>query len=95
MCFGEGSIGDRQGGPISRPNEFNGLEGDDDADGGHFSISIHTHRKEVGTYSLPPGPRRIASRICPDLISDRHNANWSMAKTLTLEQRSHEYTRCC
>jgi hypothetical protein len=21
---------------------------------------------------LPPGPRRIASRICPDLISDRH-----------------------
>jgi hypothetical protein len=20
---------------------------------------------------LPPGPRRIASRICPDLISDR------------------------
>jgi hypothetical protein len=23
---------------------------------------------------LPPGPRRIASRICPDLISDRDNS---------------------
>jgi hypothetical protein len=30
-----------KGVPSSRPNEFNGLEGDDDADGGHFSISIH------------------------------------------------------
>ncbi len=30
------------------------------------------HRKEGRAYSLPPGPRRIASRICPDLISDRH-----------------------
>src|SRR5258708_38317916 len=31
------------------------------------------HRKEGRAYSLPPGPRRIASRICPDLISDRHS----------------------
>ena len=30
------------------------------------------YRNEGGAYSLPPGPRRIASRICPDLISDRH-----------------------
>jgi hypothetical protein len=30
-------------------------------------FSVHTR-----AYSLPPGPRRIASRICPDLISDRH-----------------------
>ena len=30
------------------------------------------YRKEGRAYSLPPGPRRIASRICPDLISDRH-----------------------
>src|SRR5216684_147015 len=30
------------------------------------------HRKEGRAYSLPPGPRRIASRICPGLISDRH-----------------------
>jgi hypothetical protein len=31
------------------------------------------HRKESRAYSLPPSPRRIASRICPDLISDRHS----------------------
>ena len=30
------------------------------------------HRKEGRAYSLPPGPWRITSRICPDLISDRH-----------------------
>ena len=30
------------------------------------------HRKEGRAYSLPPSHRRIASRICPDLISDRH-----------------------
>jgi putative transposase len=31
---------------------------------------------------LPPGPRRIASRICPDLISDRHTAGevWPKAR---------------
>ena len=28
--------------------------------------------KRGRAYSLPPSPRRIASRICPDLISDRH-----------------------
>jgi hypothetical protein len=28
-------------------------------------------RKEGRAYALPLGPRRIASRICPDLISDR------------------------
>jgi tetratricopeptide (TPR) repeat protein len=34
---------------------------------------------------LPPGPRRIASRVCPDLISDRHNdptALWSSGSAL-------------
>src|SRR6476646_10358064 len=30
------------------------------------------HRKKGRAYSLPPSPRRTASRICPDLISDRH-----------------------
>src|SRR5215471_14567877 len=30
------------------------------------------HRKEGRAYSLPTNPRRIASRICPDLISGRH-----------------------
>ena len=30
-------------------------------------------RKEGRAYSLPPDTRRIASRICPDLISDRHS----------------------
>src|ERR1700722_18039366 len=30
------------------------------------------NRKEGRTYSFPPGPRRIASRICPGSISDRH-----------------------
>ena len=29
----------------------------------------------AGRILLPPGPRRIASRICPDLISDRHKAH--------------------
>src|SRR5215831_10018088 len=28
--------------------------------------------KRAGGYSLPTNPRRIASRICPDLISGRH-----------------------
>src|ERR1700730_17004236 len=31
------------------------------------------HRKEGRAYSLPSGPRRIASRIYPDFISDRHS----------------------
>jgi hypothetical protein len=34
----------------------------------------NAHRKEARAYSLPPSPRGIASRICPDLISDRHKA---------------------
>jgi hypothetical protein len=33
---------------------------------------------------VPPGPRRIASRICPDLISDRHKASTAQA-SLELE----------
>jgi transposase InsO family protein len=39
-----------------------------------FDKDAPLSRKEVRTHSLPPGPRRIASRICPDLISDRHRA---------------------
>ena len=39
-----------------------------------FDKDATLSRKEVRTHSLPPGPRRIASRICPDLISDRHRA---------------------
>jgi transposase InsO family protein len=30
--------------------------------------SLISQRKEGGAYSSPPGPWRIASRICPDLI---------------------------
>jgi len=30
------------------------------------------HRKEGSGYSLPTNPPRIASRICPDLISGKH-----------------------
>jgi hypothetical protein len=52
------------------------------------------HRNERRAYSLPPGPRRIASRICPDLISDRHtrdrnaptNANQIRLQTSPMRQ---------
>jgi hypothetical protein len=30
------------------------------------------HREEGRAHSLPPNPRRIAPRICSDLIFDRH-----------------------
>jgi integrase-like protein len=50
-------------------------------------------RKEGRAYSLPPGPRRIASRICPDLISDRHKyrsvnrtAKYSAPKSVASKQ---------
>lgn len=42
MCFGMGSQRDRHGVSSSQFNEINGLKGSHDADGGHFSISIHT-----------------------------------------------------
>ena len=44
------------------------------------------HRKKGRAYSLPPSPRRIASRICPDLISDRHKDFFSHLDRRPIEQ---------
>jgi aryl-alcohol dehydrogenase-like predicted oxidoreductase len=35
---------------------------------------------------LPPNPRRIAPRICSDLIFDRHRINFSYGHTLDKQQ---------
>jgi glycosyltransferase involved in cell wall biosynthesis len=38
---------------------------------------------------LPPGPRRIASRICPDLIPDRHSRRSSLPEILRAQIEEH------
>jgi hypothetical protein len=42
--------------------------------------------RRAGPCALPPGPRRIASRICPDLISDMHRCGARLLWSWHLEK---------
>ena len=56
----------------SQRNEINGLRGHHDADGGHFSISIHIRRPSINSFAFDSPPRAIYARYCKGGIELKH-----------------------